>query len=109
MGYQRIREIKSISAAIGNWYRVAGSKTKPTFDKIVVWAAIDISELKSSGLEEYNHPDIIVGLTPAEIGSQGCDLDYVLKIAGYVELVENDLLKAKNDPRTLPDYLVWED
>lgn len=106
---KKINEIRSVATVNGEWLRVSGTRSNPKFDKVLVWAVLSVSERSIGEAELYFHPDVVVGLTVNELGTNSFEVDDVINTAGYVEISEGDLLKFKYNPKLLPDYLVWED
>jgi hypothetical protein len=99
-------KIRSISSVCGSWYRVSGTQKKPVFEKVAIWAVIDVIEKNDLG--KYKS-ELIVGIPSCDIGVSGNDADYwVNDIAGYVEKDASEIELLKQNPSGLSNCdLCW--
>ncbi|MDB5530236.1 MAG: hypothetical protein JWR51_3339 [Devosia sp.] len=107
-----IASIGSITSAVGNWYRVKGTPDAPELDRVVLWAVAKVKWLNPE-TRQYEPADneIVVGLLATDIGVLGTDYDeWVVGVAGYVELSDDQHSEIMTDPSKLEQFnLLWEE
>jgi hypothetical protein len=91
--------IKQILPALGDWYRVVGTRAAPEFEKIVLWAVVNDGD-----------GDVIAGVPREDIGVIGAVSEWLTDVAGYIEASQQRLDWLTEHPEELVEYnLVWGD
>ena len=93
-------DIKQILPAVGNWFRVVGTKEAPQFERVLFWAVVRYD----------GDDDVIVGVPREDIGVGGAADEWREGVAGYVELTHAETVHLTQFPDGLEQYnLIWED
>ncbi len=112
MTYRVLKEIKSISAAQGSWYRVYGPRKNPYLEKIALWAVITVQDRgPDNDVNSTSFEDIVIGMSASDVGVSGNDPEqWLTDVAGYIEVSDDNAARLVQDPELLSKYsLVWEE
>jgi hypothetical protein len=89
--------IKQILPATENWYRVLGSKDAPQFERVIFWAVVNDGD-----------GDVVAGVPREDIGVIGAVGEWLVDVAGYIEVTPSQVDWLMEHPEDLEDFnLVW--